>query len=987
MAHPTRIQRGAAVRRSALWLAIIPLCGLLGCAPEAVAPPGGGIGNLLSGDSIVLPAGLSSDLVVTTAALDFGADRDELMFAFRNLSGQPLEYLIRSDAPWVTAKEAKGVAIDQVVHVTVRVNRLWLSAGSHDATLVLEIPSRTPVHIAVRAFVDTDPIADPAEPSVPSDSGSGDDAPSETYSITGRVRDGGFGVAGVAVSAIEGGSTDVTDSTGLYRVSVPSNWSGNVAARHDGYQIDPAVHEFQAVNSDYDHQDFKAIPMFPEPLTLRISGQVRWGETGLAGLPVRATNGGASTVTDYDGRYVVEIPNNWWGLVITEHVDYSFTPSARPHVGVRSDLEHQDFSATLRIPESLTRTISGRVRSGQSGVAEAFVAASPDGTAFTTDANGDYWVEVPVDWSGVVTVTHPEFFFTRTSRSYSGLAEDRAGQDFAATPVGDVSPVVGIKASSGTWRVYTVGEQTVFDDDLVTADVRVVGNFQWELRLTAKVQLSNVSFPYDPTPRSLNADPSDDVLFMPYFLGTALKADVLSEEVWSGPLYPGKAFAPLAVIADDTDARLVAATNWPPRAVRVGYRRDRLSLGYSDVERDTIEPNESRTFGALVVRCSGDPESRKTPWQVALDLYNDWLRERMASEGLYPVAYPEWQRREHGWIHVNLHWFTTYPPDFVPRLWSHWKHLLPHVQFWGQMSEYTAASGACCRESIPIHARYLPELVDTVHAITLEGQVSFYSRPREPWGPIDGRTPESRDNLAFLLEWLDSNTRINGATTAYLDVLGGRHFGDPLTIARFFETHFPPGSVIESAVDVYPTAFLISGSLRGGLGEVFKGGPGFTDRAEVLSETTPKITFPRFGRYLLGDRIVYLGESNHDNLFWGRSASYWTERQAFLLGAKFDAIHVSEDWQDLSVLDRALELSIAERERVNWWQREPVYLDRAGVHDVPAGIDVRRFVDRDGVDLFAIDNWQLQPNLTFGFNGAPVPVPQQQLAIVEILTQ
>ena len=108
---------------------------------------------------------------------------------------------------------------------------------------------------------------------------------------------------------------------------------------------------------------------------------------------------------------------------------------------------------------------------------------------------------------------------------------------------------------------------------------------------------------------------------------------------------------------------------------------------------------------------------------------------------------------------------------------------------------------------------------------------------------------------------------------------------------------------------------------------------------------------------------------------------------AFLLGAKFDAIHVSEDWQDLDVLDRALELTIAERERVNWWLREPVYLDRAGVHDVPAGIDVRRFVDRDGVDLFAIDNWQLQPNLTFGFNGVPVPVPQQQLAIVEILTQ
>jgi hypothetical protein len=79
-------------------------------------------------------------------------------------------------------------------------------------------------------------------------------------------------------------------------------------------------------------------------------------------------------------------------------------------------------------------------------------------------------------------------------------------------------------------------------------------------------------------------------------------------------------------------------------------------------------------------------------------------------------------------------------------------------------------------------------------------------------------------------------------------------------------------------------------------------------------------------------------------------------------------------------LARILEL----RRATDWWKREPVYRDRALVYDVPVGIDVRRFVDRKGVNLFAIDNPGRQAGKRFGFAGRKVAVPTEGISVVEV---
>jgi len=143
-------------------------------------------------------------------------------------------------------------------------------------------------------------------------------------------------------------------------------------------------------------------------------------------------------------------------------------------------------------------------------------------------------------------------------------------------------------------------------------------------------------------------------------------------------------------------------------------------------------------------------------------------------------------------------------------------------------------------------------------------------------------------------------------------------------------------------------------------------------------------TFPSFGRYLLDDRILFLGESNGAGRWWGPAADYWTERQAFLLGAKFDVIHPTEDGTPEGPEDRALVAAIAARDRSKWWERDPVYLDRRGLQDIPPDVDVRRYRGRQGETLLVVDNWKARSNVQVTVDGHVTALPADRLAIVVV---
>jgi len=532
----------------------------------------------------------------------------------------------------------------------------------------------------------------------------------------------------------------------------------------------------------------------------------------------------------------------------------------------------------------------------------------------------------------------------------------------------------------GPLRSYQPADSSKLSDDDIEATVVPLGHDEWELTLTPKRGvITTVWFPWAPNQTTVAPRIDDAIVYYPRLLGVAERAALFGEWGWRGGDYPGQSFAPLIVMADDVDARMVAATNWPPRRVGPMYSLGRIALRYED----PVPAGERRSFRALVVHATRD--AGEEPWQRAVDEYKRWLKERIQSAGLEPVP-PPWLRAAHGWLNVQLENMPTWSPGPLTALWNRFNPKFPWVQFWGQMSDYAGRGHVgtgevgCCLPVPALHERYRPQLVELAGRIRRDGHVGFYVRPRPPYAPFfePGGSRETPD-LQFLRDWLARNRSEYGANAQYIDVLGGRYFGDPLRIASLLKHELSGPTVIEYPVDLYPTAFLVSGSLGGG---AWNGGPGRTP-AE-LGRALTITTFPPFGRYLLDDRMFFLGESNRDGRFWGPPAEYWTERQAFLLGAKFDVIHPTEDGKPDGPENRALALAIAVRERSGWWERNPIYLDRQGLGALPADVDVRRYRDHRGETLLVVDNWHQRRGLELTVDGNHVRLPDDQLAIVTV---
>jgi hypothetical protein len=543
-------------------------------------------------------------------------------------------------------------------------------------------------------------------------------------------------------------------------------------------------------------------------------------------------------------------------------------------------------------------------------------------------------------------------------------------------------PAFAIQTQDGSLRQYKpeATEKTISDNE-VDATIAQVNDDEWELTISVKQSpVIAVWFPWEPDRQTDTPRADATLVYYPTLFGVVERASSLVEWGWKGLDYPGACFAPLVVVADDAKARMAAAANWPPRRVSPMYSLGRIGLRYED----RLAAGTRRQFRALVVQV--DRSSDELSWQVAVDHYKRWLTEHLEASSIEP-DYPPWLRRAHGWLAVQLQNIRDWNPGMVEEEWERWKKDLPWIQFWGQMSDYfdkdqpnAVGRVGCCLEKPDIHPRYEPGLSRLARHIAQEGHVGFYARPRVPFGDlVDAEDGSETAEFEFLRRWLERSRSISGANAYYIDILGHRYLGDPLRLARLLKTRIDPATVVEYPIDIYPVAFLVSGSLGGGS---WQGGPGRSP-AE-LDRSFMRTTFPRFGRYLLADRIVFLGECNADGRWWGPAADYWTERQAFLLGAKFDVIHPTEDGRPDGPEDRALALAIKARDGAHWWEREPVYLDQRGLGAMPMGVDVRRFRGRDGEDLLVVDNWHARRGVTVTLDGRPVDLPNDALSILVV---
>jgi hypothetical protein len=234
----------------------------------------------------------------------------------------------------------------------------------------------------------------------------------------------GTGVAGVMISANNGGGSDTTDINGFYEIIVPYSWSGTVTPSKTDWGFIPASQVYSNVTSDETNQDY--ITFQP-----KISGYVKDnGDTEVEGVSISADNGGGSDTTDINGYYEIVVPYDWSGTVTANKIGWNLTPSSRPYSNVTSDQPNQDYTA-------FQPKISGYVRDANGiGVENVLVSANNGGGSDTTDATGFYKITVPYSWSGSVTAKKIKWTITPPSYSYSNLTTDIDGQDYLADYIG-----------------------------------------------------------------------------------------------------------------------------------------------------------------------------------------------------------------------------------------------------------------------------------------------------------------------------------------------------------------------------------------------------------------------------------------------------------------------------------------------------------------------------------------------------------------------
>ncbi len=106
--------------------------------------------------------------------------------------------------------------------------------------------------------------------------------------------------------------------------------------------------------------------------------------------------------------------------------------------GTRS-VEVDDVLITKTVPPPAI--ISGTILDpGSAPVAGVSVDADSGGGSDVTDANGDYSLTVPYDWSGTVTPTDADYTFAPTNRVYANVTSDQSAQDYTGTDICDLFP-------------------------------------------------------------------------------------------------------------------------------------------------------------------------------------------------------------------------------------------------------------------------------------------------------------------------------------------------------------------------------------------------------------------------------------------------------------------------------------------------------------------------------------------------------------------
>lgn len=288
----------------------------------------------------------------------------------------------------------------------------------------------------------------------------------------------------------------------------------------------------------------------------------------------------------------------------------------------------------------------------------------------------------------------------------------------------------------------------------------------------------------------------------------------------------------------------------------------------------------------------------------------------------------------------------------------------------------------CCLRNQTIHPRYADAgLPDWARQVAAQGyDVGYYVRTL-------GYDKQNRllANLTWFETWL-SNMAKAGGNAQYVDQFARTVNGRPKDVLAVVNRGVPPANVItEGWIDIWNLAGLLSGFHQG-------------DDWCACSDTTtiydmdpwgdkPSGSFIKLVRLVMGDSIGYFGYQDGEFARWGKENNWFSERQAFLLGAKIDAGYrlCDKATSKADPSDCFLRKLHRLRRGLSWWTRGFSYMDTVGVTNPhPSLIDARRFDDTNGKTVLLVDNFRKLTGLHVSFGGHSYVVSSDSISAIEV---
>lgn len=151
-----------------------------------------------------------------------------------------------------------------------------------------------------------------------------------------------------------------------------------------------------------------------EPSGIAVSGKVKSGEEGLAGVRLNGLPG--NPLTDDDGAYAVEVPSGWNGSIVPALWGYGFTPAVVSYTDL-TETQNQDFLAHAQVC-----TVNGSVTQDGNGLAGVMLNGLPGNPV--TDSNGTFTTRASAGWSAMVTPALEGYAFTPSTYTFQDLRDD-----------------------------------------------------------------------------------------------------------------------------------------------------------------------------------------------------------------------------------------------------------------------------------------------------------------------------------------------------------------------------------------------------------------------------------------------------------------------------------------------------------------------------------------------------------------------------------